>query len=165
MKLLSIILLSSLFLFAGCGGGKEEADKAPETEETTEDVSTVKEIVIEGNDQMKFNMDKIQVKAGQKVKLTLKHVGQLPLAAMGHNWVLLNQGVDVADFAGDAIAAGVENQHIPQDRLDEIIVYTELIGGGEETSIEFDAPAVGEYTFISSFPGHWGMMQGKFIVK
>lgn len=46
------------------------------------------EIVIESNDQMKFNMSEIRVKEGDTIVLTLKHVGKLPKAAMGHNWVL-----------------------------------------------------------------------------
>ena len=47
------------------------------------------EIVIESNDQMRFNLSEITVQQGQTVVLTLKHVGKLPKAAMGHNWVLL----------------------------------------------------------------------------
>ena len=40
-----------------------------------------------------------------------------------------------------------------------------MLGGGEETTIEFEAPAKGEYTFICSFPGHYALMNGKFIVE
>ena len=42
-------------------------------------------IVIESNDQMRFNLSEITVQQGQTVVLTLKHVGKLPKAAMGHN--------------------------------------------------------------------------------
>ncbi len=121
----------------------------------------VVEIVIESNDQMKFDLSEINVPAGATVKLTLKHVGQLPAAAMGHNWVLLSPGVEMGTFAQAAIQAR-DNDYIPAEGF---IVYTDLIGGGEETTIEFEAPEAGEYTFICSFPGHYALMNGKFIVE
>ena len=131
------------------------------TVETTTPAQEVIEIVIESNDQMKFNMSEITVPAGATVKLTLKHVGQLPAAAMGHNWVLLAQDAEMAPFAQAAVQAR-DNDYIPAEGF---IVHTDLIGGGEETSIEFEAPAAGEYTFICSFPGHYALMNGKFIVE
>ena len=39
------------------------------------------------------------------------------------------------------------------------------LGGGEETEITFTAPEPGEYPFLCTFPGHFGIMNGKFIVK
>ncbi|MEQ9265938.1 MAG: azurin [Balneolaceae bacterium] len=120
------------------------------------------EVVIESNDQMKFDLSEIKVKAGDTVVLTLKHVGKLPKAAMGHNWVLLSQGTDIAAFSQKAVRAR-DTEYIPEG--DEVIINTSLIGGGEETTIEFVAPAAGEYDFICSFPGHFALMKGKFIVE
>ena len=40
-----------------------------------------------------------------------------------------------------------------------------MIGGGETDVIEFPAPEKGTYEFLCSFPGHYGMMKGKFIVE
>lgn len=127
---------------------------------TFSNVDTI-EIVIESNDQMKFDIKEIKVKKGDTIKLTLKHVGQLPKAAMGHNWVLLNADTDMASFAQAAIQAR-DNDYIPADGF---IIHTDLLGGGEETTIEFEAPEIGEYTFICSFPGHFALMNGKFIVE
>jgi azurin len=127
---------------------------------TFSNVDTI-EIVIESNDQMKFDLNEIKVKKGDTIKLTLKHVGQLPKAAMGHNWVLLNADTDMASFAQAAIQAR-DNDYIPADGF---IIHTDLLGGGEETTIEFEAPEIGEYTFICSFPGHFALMNGKFIVE
>mgnify|MGYP000598203567 CR=1 FL=1 len=116
MKKLFGVVLISLGLVA-CGGGSGEKAEAPapksminsKAEEKPAakpaDLPEVAEIVIEGNDQMKFNLDKIEVYAGQKVKLTLKHVGEMPLQSMGHNWTLLAKGVDVMEF-GAATATG-----------------------------------------------------------
>lgn len=132
----------------------------PSFDNTFSNVDTI-EIVIESNDQMKFDLKEIKVKKGDTIKLTLKHVGQLPKAAMGHNWVLLNADTDMASFAQASIQAR-DNDYIPADGF---IIHTDLLGGGEETTIEFEAPEIGEYTFICSFPGHFALMNGKFIVE
>ncbi|MFD2533297.1 azurin [Gracilimonas halophila] len=121
------------------------------------------EITVESNDRMQFDTSEIKVEAGQTVVLTLKHVGKLPKAAMGHNWVLLTKGTDINSFGAEASkAAG--NDYIPEG-TDKVIVATKLIGGGQETTIEFTAPEKGTYDFICSFPGHYAMMKGKFIVE
>ena len=113
---------------------------------------------------MKFNRNKITVSVGQKIELTLKHTGKLPKAAMGHNIVILKQGTGVATFAQKAIAAS-ENDYIPEDDTD-VIVNTKMLGGGESDTITFTAPTEkGEYDFICSFPGHYAMMRGKFVVE
>ena len=40
-----------------------------------------------------------------------------------------------------------------------------MIGGGESDTITFDAPEPGTYIFICSFPGHYQLMMGEFIVS
>ena len=123
----------------------------------------VNKIVITSDDYMKFNTSKITVKSGKLVKLTLIHTGVLDAKVMGHNFVLLKRNVDIMDF-GNRAALASNNEYIPIDS-DEVIVYTKMIGGGESTSIEFLPPEVGVYDFICSFPGHYAMMKGKFIVE
>lgn len=152
MNLLLTVLLS-LFI----GNATVSSDKAENQ------VQNRVEIVIEGNDQMRFNLSEINVKAGDTVVLTLKHTGKLPKAAMGHNWVLLAEGTNVQEFATTAIRAR-DNEYIPAEG-DDVLAHTALIGGGEETTIEFTAPAAGEYDFICSFPGHYALMKGKLIVE
>src|SRR5690606_3945601 len=58
----------------------------------------VVELTISGTDQMQFDKKELRVKAGQKVRLTLTHSGTMAKNAMGHNWVLLKEGVDLAAF-------------------------------------------------------------------
>lgn len=128
------------------------------------DTKQVKTIVIKGSDAMQFDLKVIKVKAGEKVKLTLVHSGKLAKAAMGHNWVLLKQGVDVAAFGGKAAAAR-ETDYIPKSEAANIIAHTKLLGGGESDTIEFTAPKKGKYTFVCSFPGHYALMKGEFIVE
>ena len=83
---------------------------------------------------------------------------------MGHNLVILKKGTDLNAFGQKANAAK-ETGYIPEDMKDAVIVHTEMIGGGEETTIEFDAPEAGEYDFLCSFPAHFAIMRGKFVVQ
>jgi len=128
------------------------------------DTKQEKVIVIKGSDAMQFDIKEIKVKAGQKVKLTLTHSGKLAKAAMGHNFVLLKPGVDVAAF-GSKAAAARETDYIPKSEEANILAHTKLVGGGESDTITFTAPKKGTYTYICSFPGHYALMKGTFIVE
>ncbi|WP_027124654.1 azurin [Gelidibacter mesophilus] len=168
MKKLVVVCLAALAF--SCGEDKKEQKTEMKTETKVEKAAPAaadsKEAVvsIEGNDQMQFNKKEIRVKAGQKVKLTLKHVGKMEKAVMGHNWALLTQDADVATV-GNAAAMAKDNDYIPADMTDKFIVHTKMIGGGESVTIEFDAPEAGTYTYMCTFPGHYALMQGKFIVE
>ncbi|HRO09113.1 MAG TPA: azurin [Saprospiraceae bacterium] len=166
-KLIYSFAVATFFLVA-CKNNSAPAETTTETTPTTEvapEVATdMAELEISGDDQMKYDKTELKVKAGQKVKLTLTHIGKMPKDAMGHNWVLLNQGVDLAAFAAEAIKAK-DNDYIPAGKEGDIVAHTKTIGGGESTSVEFDAPAAGTYEFLCSFPGHSGMMKGHFIVE
>ncbi len=141
---------------------KEEPAKAA-TELIVDDGTTVT-INLEGNDQMQYNTKRIEIPAGRKVKLILTHTGKIPAAAMGHNFVLLKPGTDGAGFAAKAMLAK-DSGYIPAELKDSVLANSKVVGGGESTTVEFDAPAAGEYEFLCSFPGHYAMMKGKFIVK
>jgi azurin len=78
--------------------------------------------------------------------------------------VLLKQGTDIMEF-GQKAAGAAESDYIPQDEANKVIANTKTLGGGEETTITFEAPAKGTYDFICSFPGHVALMKGNFIVE
>ncbi|WP_338356460.1 azurin [Yeosuana marina] len=173
MKIIKIQLLVvfSALLLLNCGG-KEEKKKegfSYEKSVTTEKVDTKKadsnvaNVVLTANDMMKYNTNEIKVKAGQKVRLTLRHIGKMDVNVMGHNFVLLKKGTDLVAFA-NAASTQKDNKYIPEDTQD-IIAHTDMIGGGQTATIEFDAPEVGTYDFLCSFPAHYAMMRGKFIVE
>lgn len=87
-------------------------------------------------------------------------------STMGHNFVLLKQGVDVGEFGRAAVQQGsAPDFEVPEALLGDVIAHTKMIGGGESVTIEFPAPEKGTYNFICSFPGHVAMMKGKFIVE
>ncbi len=149
-RFLHLTAILSLLLFVGLTAcSKKEAGPA--------------ELTISGDDNMQFDKSELRVKEGQQVKLTLIHTGTMDKAAMGHNFVLLDKGTDFNEFATAAMTDGNDN-HLPNDESG-IIAHTDVIGGGESTTITFDAPAKGSYDFLCSFPGHSAMMKGKFIVE
>lgn len=139
----------------------KEEDVASKTADATE--SQVVTVSLESTDQMKFNKDEIKVPAGSTVKLTLTHTGKLPANVMGHNFVLLRKGTDLPSFTLKAVDFP-KNDYIPE-KTNAVIAHTKIIGGGESVSIEFKAPKPGIYPFICSFPGHYTMMKGTFIVE
>ncbi len=118
------------------------------------------------NDQMTYNSKGFAVSAGQKVSLTLKNVGKIPLKKMGHNLVLLKPGTSLAEFAGKA---GVEKTKgfMPQDAETKkaVVAATKLLGGGDSDTITFTLSVPGEYPFICTTPGHFSVMQGVITVK
>lgn len=169
-------LLLATIVMVGCGEDKKEEKESIKLEAPSETsaVSTstdepvaangeIVEVSISGNDQMQFNKNEIRVKAGQTVRLTLNHVGEMSEKVMGHNWVLLKKGTDIPEF-GNAAASASENNYIPKG-TNNVIANTEMIGGGESVTIEFQVPEKGSYDFICSFPGHYALMKGKFIVE
>ena len=124
------------------------------------------ELTINSTDQMRFDQTELTVPAScSEVKLTLNHTGQLAKNIMGHNWVL-SQTADYQSVAQAGMNAGIENQYVPTGD-DRVLAHTEVIGGGESTSITFSTAGLsqdGDYTFFCSFPGHWGIMKGSFKI-
>ena len=117
---------------------------------------------IEATDQMTWNTPEIKVPGDcTEVTVTLKHVGKLPKASMGHNWVL-TKDTDFQATAQQGMSAGVANDYVKVGD-ERVIAHTKLIGGGESDSVTFDVSklAAGQnYTFFCSFPGHWSIMKG-----
>ncbi len=124
------------------------------------------EVTIESDDAMQFNLTEFHVRSGQTVRLTLEHVGELSLEQMGHNVVILKADENPDTFGQRAASEGNrENQWLPEEMRDRVIAFTDMIGGGETTTIEFTAPEPGQYPYLCTFPGHYGVMQGTMVVN
>jgi azurin len=121
---------------------------------------------IDGNDLIKFSLTEMRVSSScGEVTITLRHTGMLPANAMGHNWVLAATA-DYIPVAQAGQAAGAPSFLPAGDS--RVLAATAIIGGGEETSVTFDISSLqagGDYTFFCSFPGHYVLMNGKFIVE
>ncbi len=169
-KNFSLALVAISFISLSACGGSDKKTETTTTESTTigqeyEEMTPMANnvIEIEGNDQMQFNLNELHVNAGEKVTLTLKHVGKLSKDAMGHNFVVLKPGTDIQDFSLKAVDAK-ETDYVAKSEEALVIAHTKVLGGGESDTIEFTVEA-GTYDFICSFPGHSGMMKGKLIAE
>ena len=163
MKFLYPFIFFCSFLIFSCQNTNEK-EQSKMKSSAKEQISLEKEIkiILNSDDLMRFDKNMLLVQSGQKITLTLNHIGKMDKLIMGHNFVLLKKDVDVMAFAEKAVLAK-NNEYIPEG--DEVIVYTKLLGGGESDTITFDAPEKGYYTFLCTFPGHWGLMKGKLVVK
>jgi azurin len=85
---------------------------------------------------------------------------------MGHNWVLLKAGSDVAAFDSAAVNAK-DTGYIPPALKDEIIAHIDLLGPRKSGEAEFTVPTVpGDYPYLCTFPAHYQVgMKGVLTVK
>lgn len=180
-KVILIPAIACLALAVACGGASDSTDNSSSTTETTTsapaapagesasdipglaDVAISNDLVLEGNDLMQFDKNLLRVKAGESVKLTFKNVGELPKESMGHNVIVLKPGTDINAFGGEAINA-VNNEYVPLTFQSSIVAHTKLLGPGESDVIEFTLEP-GVYPYLCSFPGHYGIMQGKIVAE
>jgi len=159
-KFISLLpVLVGGLLLAGCG------QKEPAATAATPAASAVATFEVTANDAMKFNLTRIEVKAGQEVKIILTNIGSMPKAAMAHNWVLLKKGADVEAFDKAAITAQATD-YIPASFQEQIIAHTKLLGPKQTDSIVVKFTEAGEYPFLCSFPAHYQVgMKGVITVR
>ncbi len=124
-------------------------------------------ITVDSTDAMRFDTDAIVVdKSCEEFTVTLTHSGKLGANVMGHNWVL-TKTEDMQAVAKDGMSAGLDNEYVKPDDA-RVLAFTEIIGGGEETSVTFavnQLSAGQAYTFFCSFPGHYALMKGTLSVE
>jgi azurin len=144
MKLAAIALVSTLF--AGVAFGK------------------TCEVTVEGSDAMSYNTKTIATAGCKDVKLTLKHSGKLPKAAMGHN-IVITTDADMKKAVDTAMKAGPAKDYSPGAA--GVIVATKLLGGGESDTVTFSTDKLKKgtkYKFFCTFPGHSALMQGDVTI-
>jgi len=153
-NLLALTALAVSLFFIACNNDKSKNAEGTTTG-TSAPANLSNNINLTANDSIRFSTIELNVKAGEKVTLTLTNVGSMPKQSMAHNFVLLKDGTDLAAFEKEAMNAP---DHIPANDPN-ILAHTKLLGPGESDTIEFTVPA-GTYTYICSFPGHYQTMTG-----
>ena len=126
----------------------------------------VRTIEIIGTEDMKFSLATITAKPGEQLRVRLTSKGAMPKIAMAHNFVLLNKGASVVEFATAAMNARATD-FVPADKKADVLAATGLAGAGETVEVTFKVPAAtGDYPYICSFPGHFQAgMRGTLTVK
>ena len=157
-------LIAALPLIAlGCGAllisitGCSQAPQAPP-----------KQVEIQADDKMRFDVTAFDAKPGQKIAVTLKNVGTTPKFSMGHNFVMFDKVVNngnVMTFL-DKYSTEAANDYVSPGAK-EVIAHTKLLGPNETDTVTFNAPYVpGEYLYVCSFPGHYSQgTKGIMTVK
>jgi azurin len=163
-KHLIIPMLAGSLLLAACG--KKESTAAAPAATPAPAAPAVAAFEVTGSDTMKFNVTRLEVKAGQDVKITLTNVGNMPKAAMGHNLVILKKGSDPKAYV-DAAVTAMATEYIPAALADQVIIHTKLLGPKQSDTITFKAPTEpGEYPFVCTFPAHYlSGMKGVLVVN
>lgn len=149
IRLTWIVAFAALISVSGCT--KKESSGGAGGPQTKVTISTVGE-------SMLYDKKTLIVKAGEEITLTMKN----PSKTLAHNWVLVEKGKE-NDIGIGGIKAGESKDFIPD--LPGIIAHTKMLKPGEEQTITFKAPPVGQYPYICTNAGHHTVMKGTLISK
>jgi azurin len=155
-QLIPVIALgcSALLYFTGCS-------RAPE--------APPKEVTVQADDKMRYDVTAFDASPGQKVSLTIKNIGTTPKFSMGHNFVLLDRVITTANIQSaflDKASTEAAHDYVPPGAK-EVLAHSKLLGPGESEVVTFNAPYIpGEYLYVCSFPGHYSQgTKGVMTVK
>ena len=143
-----------LYFVAGCS-------RAPE--------APPKEVQIQADDKMRYDVTAFDVSPGQKVSLTIKNIGTTPKFSMGHNFVLLGRTINTGNVQAsflDKASTEASHDYVPPGAK-EVLAHSKLLGPGESEVVTFNAPYIpGDYLYLCSFPGHYSQgTKGFMTVK
>jgi azurin len=163
MKLISFVCVLALSIPSAALAGDLQGKPPAAAAKTAKGGRVIR---ITGSDTMKFDVTRIEAKPGERLRVVLRAVGQMPKLAMAHNFVLLKAGVDPNEFNKAAMTAR-DTDFIPPALKNQVHAFTPLAGAGETVEVTFAAPAKpGTYTYLCSFPAHFLMgMKGELVVK
>jgi len=143
-----------LWFFTGCS----HAPEAPP-----------KEVTIQADDKMRYDVTAFDASPGQKISVTIKNIGTTPKFSMGHNFVLLDRIINTGNIQSaflDKASTEASHDYVPTGAK-EVLAHSKLLGPGESEVVIFNAPYIpGEYLYVCSFPGHYSQgTKGVMTVK
>jgi azurin len=128
-----------------------------------------KEITVQADDKMRYDLTAFDASPGQKIAVTIKNIGTTPKFSMGHNFVLLDRTINTgnvqASFLDKASTEASHDYVPPGDK--NVLAHSKLLGPGESEVVTFNAPYIpGDYLYVCSFPGHYSQgTKGIMTVK
>lgn len=112
-----------------------------------------------------YDTKEFKVKAGQKVKLVFNNTH--PAVPQPHNIAISKPGTkDKLLGLAMAMAAapdGMAKGFMPDSP--DILYHTKLLQPNTSETLEFTAPAAGDYPYFCTFPGHGMLMNGVMHVE
>lgn len=143
-----------LWFFTGCS----HAPEAPP-----------KEVTIQADDKMRYDVTAFDASPGQKIAVTIKNIGTTPKFSMGHNFVLLDRIINTGNIQSaflDKASTEASHDYVPPGAK-EVLAHSKLLGPAESEVVTFNAPYIpGEYLYVCSFPGHYSQgTKGVMTVK
>lgn len=135
---------------------KKVVDKTGEGDEVSITVKTPGENM----QDMRYNVDVIKIKKGQKVKLTLNNVAESQ--AMQHNFVVVKE--ENAKKVANEGMKNPDNGYLPKGKKN-VLAATKMAKPGDKVEAEFTIEEKGTYKFICTYPGHYPNMTGTIKVQ
>ncbi len=120
------------------------------------------EVTLEINtpdDQLKYSTNSMSAPAGSTVLVKYTNGSSV----FQHNWVLVE--ADTKDEVARDGGNYPDNGYIPPGDDRVLAAINPLVEAGEVGQVQFEAPAVGRYEFVCTFPGHNATKFGTFEVK
>jgi azurin len=115
----------------------------------------VRTIHVKGLDNMKFDVELIEAEPGERIRIVLETVSNMPPQAMQHNLAIIDLGTDLESFSMASMQAR-DNDYIAPEYEDRVIANTAMIPGGETSEVTFTVPDTpGDYDFVCTWPGHF----------
>src|SRR5882724_9032040 len=145
LNTINLYIFASVLLLISCGQSADNKSNSKESSpaekiETSvpgiEKLAFTDSIQLKANENMRFDKELFRVRAGKKISLIFKNTGAKSAVSMAHNVVILQSGVDIADFADVAHNAKAE-QYVPASLDSLMIAHTRLVGGGDSDQVEF----------------------------
>ena len=94
-----------LWFFTGCSS----APKAPP-----------KEVTIQADDKMRYDVTAFDASPGQKIAVTFKNIGTTPKFSMGHNFVLLDRIINIGNVQSsflDKASTEASHDYVPAGEI------------------------------------------------
>lgn len=165
----TVIILATVLSIVACGPSNkdsgfdnEPSNDKPARAELPLDESDTITVVAQGATmaEMKYDTKTIRVPANKEITIAL--VNQSTDATMPHNIVFIQKGT--ANDVGQAGMQHKDNGYINPNE-ENVIAHSAVAPMGETVYLTFTTPKSGDYEFICSYPGHWGLMKGKFSTR
>ena len=131
---------------AACGGGEATPTAAPNQPAAGSGGDMQLAIASKGSTPF-YDTERLEAKAGSRITLTFTNNAEVG-SGKQYNWVLIQPGRTLKVVSDGQSEGSIDTSYV-KSKDPNVLVNTKLVGPGESDTITFDAPAPGEYPFVS----------------